>query len=354
MPTITDVARLAGVSSSTVSYVLSGKRSISATTRARVEKAVADLGYRPHAGARALASSRTNVLGVVVPLRADVNVNVIMQFVHTIATTARQHDHDVLLLTQEEDAGLQRVTSGALVDALIVMDIEAEDPRVAVLRAIAAPSVLIGVPRDDRGLTCVDFDFEDAARAAVEHLAGLGHRVIGLLGSPPETLRRRAAYAERVRGSFEAAAAAAGVARAAQACEVGTEGVRAALAALRAEQPELTGLVVHNEAALPALLAELARAKLRVPADVSVVTIGASDASLHLPQPLDSLDMPAREVGRVAVEMVMARLDGPVAAETRLLAAPLVERGSTAPPRRPARGAAGAVTPSRRRSARPR
>ena len=70
MATIADVAKAAGVSSSTVSYVLSGKRPISQATRHRVEKAIRDLGFSPHAGARALASSRTNVLGLVVPLRA--------------------------------------------------------------------------------------------------------------------------------------------------------------------------------------------------------------------------------------------------------------------------------------------
>ena len=71
MPTISDVARAAGVSMSTVSYVLSGRRPISAETQARVKAAIAELGYHPHAGARALASSRTSVLALVVPLRVE-------------------------------------------------------------------------------------------------------------------------------------------------------------------------------------------------------------------------------------------------------------------------------------------
>src|SRR5699024_10073822 len=129
MTTIDDVARRAGVSASTVSYALSGKRTISAATRSRVEKAIAELGYTPHAGARALASARTNVLALMAPLRPDVDVSVIMQFVTGVVTKARSHDYDVLLLTQEDAAGLSRVASG-MVDGLILMDVEAKDQRI--------------------------------------------------------------------------------------------------------------------------------------------------------------------------------------------------------------------------------
>ena len=123
MATIDDVARAAGVSASTVSYVLSWKRPISAATRLRVERSIRDLAYRPHAGARALASSRTNVIGLMAPLRVDVNVSVIMQFVTGVMTAARTFDHDVLLLTQDDATGLERVADGSMVDALIMMDI---------------------------------------------------------------------------------------------------------------------------------------------------------------------------------------------------------------------------------------
>lgn len=102
MVKITDVARHAGVSPSTVSYVLSGKRSISEETRRRVRASIRELGYRPHAGARALASSRSNVLALMIPLRSGIAVPVVMQFAVSVVTAARRHDHDVLLLTQEE------------------------------------------------------------------------------------------------------------------------------------------------------------------------------------------------------------------------------------------------------------
>ena len=86
--TIQDVARHAGVAPSTVSYVLSGKRVISATTRQRVLASIRVLGYHPHAGARALASNRSNVIALVVPLRAGMHLPVMLQFALSVATTA--------------------------------------------------------------------------------------------------------------------------------------------------------------------------------------------------------------------------------------------------------------------------
>ena len=130
MATTADVAVDAGVSPSTVSYVLSGRRSISTATRCRVEQSIHKLGYHPHAGARALASGRTNVLALMVPLRTDQNVPVVMQFVESVVTAARTYDHDALLLTNDEGPdGLRRVTASAIADALIVMDIEHDEPR---------------------------------------------------------------------------------------------------------------------------------------------------------------------------------------------------------------------------------
>ena len=155
MATMNDVARAAGVSTSTVSYVLSGKRTISPDTRAQVLAAIEKLGYSPHAGARALASNRSNVLGLMVPLREDVNVSVVMQFVSAVVTTARTFEQDVLLLTQDDIDGIARVMSQSIVDGMIMMDIEAKDPRVPLLAKMRKPAVLIGLPDDAQGLSCV-------------------------------------------------------------------------------------------------------------------------------------------------------------------------------------------------------
>ncbi len=332
MASINDVARAAGVSTSTVSYVLSGKRPISAPTRQRVERSIRELGYRPHAGARALASRTTNVLALMAPLRVDVNVSVIMQFVTGVVTSARTFEHDVLLLTQDDAAGLERVADGSMVDALIMMDIEADDPRVPVLVRLRQPAVLIGLPSNPKGLSCVDLDFEAAGRTAVRHLAELGHRQVALIGSPHAVLERHTSYADRMLRGFTAQTAELGIDGVYEPCESSHPGAVAAVDRVLARMPGVTGLVVHNEVALPAVIATLRERGRAVPDDISLVAVCPLDVAVGQHLPLTSVDIPAHAIGRIAVEMAMARVAGEQLAETRLLAPVLTERLSTAPP----------------------
>jgi DNA-binding LacI/PurR family transcriptional regulator len=333
MPTINDVARAAGVSASTVSYVLSGRRPISAQTRARVQAAIAELGFHPHAGARALASSKTNVLALVAPLRVDVNVPVIMQFATAVVTAARTHNHDVLLLTKDEGTvGLERVAHSTMVDALIVMDVERDDVRIPALRRLKQPSVLIGLPTDPAGTACVDLDFAEAAAESLRHLAWHGHRRIALVGPSPAVYRRGTSYADRFLTGFTEASAALGLQTMAHPCEPGTEGVRACLADIDAELPGTTALVVHNEEALRPLLDHLRASGRRVPDDLSIVAVCPRDVAVTMPFALTSVDIPAHDVGTLAVETAMRLLDGRHIDQIRLLAPTLVERDSCAAP----------------------
>lgn len=331
MATMNDVARAAGVSTSTVSYVLSGKRTISADTRAQVLAAIEKLGYSPHAGARALASNRSNVLGLMVPLREDVNVNVVMQFVSAVVTTARTYEQDVLLLTQDDTDGIARVMSQSIVDGMIMMDIEAKDPRVPLLTKMRKPSVLIGVPDDAQGLSCVDFDFAAASRVSVRHLVELGHRRLALIGSPQASLERHATYADRVRNGFEAACREAGVEYASRACESNAAALSEALTELVSGAGAATGLVVHNEFLMPMLRDSLAELGLAVPGDVSVVAIAPTDVAVASTAPWTSVSIPAHDIGRTAVEMVMERMHTEKPAEVRLIVPSLVQRATSAP-----------------------
>ncbi|MEV6172881.1 LacI family DNA-binding transcriptional regulator [Streptomyces sp. NPDC051954] len=332
MVKITDVARRAGVSPSTVSYALSGKRPISEETRQRVEAAIRELGYRPHAGARALASSRSNVLALVVPLRAGIHVPVVMQFAVSVVTTARRYDHDVLLLTQEEgEDGLRRVADTAMVDALIVMDVQLHDPRLPLLRGLDRPSVMIGFPASPAGLTCIDLDFKAAGEACVEHLARLGHRVVALVGSPPEVYVRQTAFAQRVVQGFTAAADRNGLASAVHPCEAAPGAARRVAEQLLREQPALTGVVVHNEPLLEPLVDAFEQLGLRIPGDLSVTAICPDEHAENLRVPVTSVALPTAEIGTRAVELLMKKLSGTEVREATLLAPRMTERGSTGP-----------------------
>ncbi|MER7274062.1 LacI family DNA-binding transcriptional regulator [Dactylosporangium sp. NPDC000244] len=331
MVTIADVARHAGVSVSTVSYTLSGKRPISASTRERIARSVAELGYRPNATAQALASKRTNTLALMAPLRADNNVPVIMQFVAGIAAAARDHDHDILLLTQSEGVeGVRRVRETALVDAVIVMDIEADDARLPVLRALGLPAVLIGTTQKAGGLVWVDLDFARAAEACVEHLVELGHGSVLMLGSPGAVYERRSGYALAFAAGFESAVRRHGIDGRWCPSEPAYQAASALLERELAKRPRPTALVVHNEGILGAVLGTLRRLDLRVPEDISVVALCPEQTAVNQVVELTGVAVPAEQIGRAAVEMVLRQVDGDGTAQTRLIAPELTIRQSTA------------------------
>ena len=330
MVKITDVARRAGVSPSTVSYVLSGKRPISAATQRRVEASIRELGYRPHAGARALASSRSNVLALVMPLRSGIHVPVQMQFAGAVATAARGHDHDVLLLTQEEgEDGLRRVADSALVDGLIVMDVQLSDSRTPLLRTLPLPSVLIGFPAEADGLTCIDLDFTATGESCVGHLAHLGHRCVALLGSPPEVYVRGTGFARRTAAGFTGAARRYGMTSTVLPCEASGAAARRTVDRLLRDHPGLTGVVVHNEPALPLLMEAFQQAGMRIPQDLSVVAVGPDEQAESAAVPVTSVAIPADEVGERAVELLMTKLNGVAVPDATLLPPRLTPRAST-------------------------
>jgi LacI family transcriptional regulator len=325
MVTLADVARHAQVAQSTVSYVLSGKRPISEVTRRRVEDAIRELGYHPHAGARALASRRSSVLALVIPLRPELHLPV--QMVLAVVTTARAFAHDVLLITGDEGPdGLRRVARSALVDGFVLMDVELHDDRIPVLQELELPGVLIGVPQDTTGLTCVDLDFEAAAALAVDHLHGLGHREIVLIGQPIEVYERGSGFANRSVFGFTRRARELGVAE----VHVPCDGSRERIGAIVAGHADATAFVVHNETALRGVLEALRAAGRAVPEDVSVLSL-APDAFDDMLSPLvTSIVLPSEQMGRSAVELLMAKLDGRDSGTT-LLPPHLTAGDSTAP-----------------------
>lgn len=332
MTTIHDVARVAGVSISTVSYALSGKRSVSATTRRRIEQAVRDLDYRPNAGARMLAGRRTYILAVTEPLRADTYAPAHMAFVLAVTTAARAYDYDVLLLTQDEaTGGLRRVTSSRLVDAIIVLDVLAEDERARLVRTLDVPAVLVGVPRDPEGLVCVDLDFAAVGARAVDRLVDAGHRTIGLLGHPAAVYEGGSNFPPRLLEGFLARAAERGVVARVEKPQRDAAEVRSAVDALLGPDADLTGLVMHCEETVQAqALESLAARGLRVPDDVSVVSAASTFDTTRFRPPLDSIPLVPDETCSRAVELALAQLTDAVPPRVELVPPHYVDHGSVA------------------------
>lgn len=335
MATLADVARHAGVAASTVSYVLSGKRSVSEDTKERVHQAIEALGYHPHAGARALASSRANVIALVVPLRTDMYVPVMMEIAIGVVTRARGFGYDVLLLTNDEGPeGIRRVASSARADAVILTDIGMADDRIAVIGQSGIDAVLIGVPADAAGLPCVDLDFTAAGRLCVEHLAGLGHRTIAFIGEAEGVYRRRIGFAERTLLGVTEGAVANGVDLVHRPCDGSYEAAAGTLARILEDRPRTTGLIVQNEGIIPPLMSLLRTSGRAVPEDVSIVALCPDQIAEQTAPRLTSVTIPAAELGTRAVDSLMRRMRDGAAGEVRLIPPSLTARGSTAPCRR--------------------
>jgi DNA-binding LacI/PurR family transcriptional regulator len=234
------------------------------------------------------------------------------------------------LLTKESGADeVHRVIASARADAVIVMDVEAHDPRLPALRGLNVPVVLVGVPADAGGLDCVDLDFATSGARTVAHLADLGHRSVGLVGSPPAVYDRKTGYATRFLSGFTRCAQQRGVQVHVHPCAPSYTALSACLDSLLRPELGITGLVVHNEAVLADVVLELHRRDKRVPDDISVIALCPDDIAAAQPVPLTSIAIPVEEVGAIAVTMLMRGLAGGQSTEVRLLAPHLTDRGST-------------------------
>ena len=334
MASIHDVAKLAGVSISTVSYALSGKRSIAEATRIRVNEAVETLGYRAHAGARMLAGDRTNIFALTAPLHSETYAPAHMAFVLSVVRAAREHDYDVLLLTQDEGAGgLRRVVTSSLVDGVIVLDVSDDDERIDLLRSLDIPATLVGVPRDTEGLVCVDMNFEAAADLSLEHLAAAGHRSVGLIGHPHAIYDRGSNFPRRFRDAFLAAGAERGMDVAFEMADRDGSSVRAALDGLADALPPMTGLVMHSdESVQTTALAILRDRGISVPGDLSVLSACSSFSTEHFEPPLDTIPLVPDDTCFPAVALALRQVGGKVPPHVELVPPRYIERGSITAP----------------------
>ena len=123
MPTMTDVARRAGVAVSTVSYALNGTRPISEATRQRIFDAIEELGYKPHALARGLASKRSRLIALLFPNSERGLGYTELEFVTSAASTAKENQYSLVLWVYDvhDLAGLRQLVQQRLVDGVIVM-----------------------------------------------------------------------------------------------------------------------------------------------------------------------------------------------------------------------------------------
>lgn len=339
-PTRKDVARRAGVSEATVSYTLSGKRTISAATQAKVRRAMADLGYRPHALAQALAGGGSPIIALLFPVAERGISNADLEYVLGAASAARELGFH-LLLWPAEDRDVEDVTGlhqSGLVGGVMLMEVRLSDERVAVLRAAGVPLALIGRTADEDGWApaYADRDFAGAAGLAVDYLVDLGHQHLGFLSGPERLITAGYGAPSRAEEGFRDACGRRGVRGVIVSCETTIAAGRALAVALARDPARPTALVCLNEEATVGLTQALPQTGLVIPDDLSLVSLGTPESWADSVSPaLTTIAAPAREMGGSAVRQLIAEITGQdePGAEQQLWLGTLTPRDSSAPPR---------------------
>ncbi|MDT0144825.1 LacI family DNA-binding transcriptional regulator [Microbacterium sp. PRC9] len=329
VPTSKDVARLAGVSQSTVSYVMTGKRAISEKTRRLVLDAMDQLLYEPNAGARALRSQRTSVIALIVPFDSEMSASELMTFIKEIAYISRQNDYDVLLVTSDEGAeGFRRVFARAQCDAAIVLEVAKSDKRVELARQAPVPTIFIGFPDDSDDLHCIDMDFETGAETLVNELCDVGSTEIVALGWDPVLAARDVNYIPRFRGAAESAAARRGVPLRWLSVPREEGGVEEFLDEVLRDGRR-PGLLVASQVAKLGIA--LFRRGIRAGTDIDVVALSNHADAETQPIPLTAVSTHPGDVSRQAMDWLFALLRSPEATAPgrRVVASELVRREST-------------------------
>lgn len=210
MAGIKDVAALAGVSISTVSYVMTGKRPIGANTRRRVLQAARELGYLAKNGGPAPLSGETHFVALSSPVHDFTSYTNYCAYFLNFLKAARQLGYETLLLTEETgDEQLRSIIDTGMVDGVALMDVTMNDPRIELAQFSSIPLISIGHPMNEINVPCIDTDFIEMGEMIVQTLCCNGHRRILFAGGKEIDYERNggANYLIRLRASMHAAAA---------------------------------------------------------------------------------------------------------------------------------------------------
>ncbi|MCC7207757.1 MAG: LacI family DNA-binding transcriptional regulator [Anaerolineae bacterium] len=330
--TINDVARVAGVSVSTVSRILNNKPDVSVETRQRVMQVIDDLGYAPHAGAQGLAGGRTRSLAVLYPSEHEFT-GTEFEFFLGASRAASKADYLFHLIVEViSEQRLLNLFRSNQVSGVVLMEILLNDWRVNVLQEHGYPFVMIGHCADNDGLSYVDFDFEAGVKLACEHLIGLGHRCIALLNLGGLTRPDEYGPAARNVLGYAQVCAHHGMTPIVRTVSPNIEAAYQVTEALIREYPDLTAMITLLTSPMVGVFRALQDHGRSVPDDFSVVGIMADDNAELLTPPVTAVGIPAYTMGYRAAQLLIKKLTTESYRERQILLPPeLTIRGSTAP-----------------------
>lgn len=326
-----DVARLAGVSESTVSYALSGVRSIAEDTRIRVLAAAEELGYTPNVMAQGLAGKKSGMIALMFPVSNRGFEQSDWDYVGSVSRVVEAAGYQLLMWPNpiEDLDALQRIAKQRLVDGIVLMEVRSNDPRPAILRAERIPYVLIG-RTDDTSESCwVDADFSTWGPMAIERLADRGHRSVMFLSPPESVVESRYAPLMRTERALLDSAQHLGVTVHVRRADWTIKAGRDVMLSTANEHPEVTAVVGFNELAMIGALEAIASLGKRVPDDYSILQFGIDAASAEATTPAqNTVGVDGVALGAKAAEFLLQRLNGETEPLHDLRPPVYVDRGS--------------------------
>lgn len=330
MATIGDVANVAGVARSTVSAVLSGKKYVSPEITARVEAAIEDLNYTVNQGARALATSKTMTLGLVVTLQAPEFEPATATYIMAVADAARAQHYSVLLITDSDGvAAISDAIASRRVDGLILMGVVEGDPRVAPILQADFPAVLIGMPHETVPVDAVDLDFAAAGTMLADLVDSAAHKNVAIVTWPDEIFAAERTYATRFLDACEQRAIQRGFEVSVLRPPLGAAATIGFLMDVLTGAGRPSALLVHNDAAIAMLPVVTARLGIEVPQGLGVASVHTDGLREQYAIPYTAAGSRAQTVSEIAVQMVLERIANPDIPVRRELIAPVItDRGS--------------------------
>ncbi|WEV65925.1 LacI family DNA-binding transcriptional regulator [Bifidobacterium sp. ESL0764] len=335
MAGIKDVAKAAGVSASTVSYVLSGKRSISTKTSDKVLRAIDELGYIPDASAQKMRGKINHVIAIA-PGRREVKHSSLSAYFMQTALQAKAAGYDVLLLTGEDAVeDIKRVTHSNLADGIVLLDVEQDDARAAMAAEYGKPCVAIGYPDQHDDCACVDINFEAMGRLAAQKLHDLGHKRVALLRSVENLNEPVSGYFLLFRDSLIAAADKFGMTIMESALtEDGSFDPNQFVSDCLFGDAGATAVVSQADpAVLNLMLGVLRVAKFAIPDNVSVLSCGTLLASQPMKESISEMPMTPKELCRQAIGILVESIERhrDIRGIVKLFRPKFIDRGSLGP-----------------------
>lgn len=327
-----DVAARAGVSRTTVSYVLNNVESanISEQTRLRVLDAADALGYVPNAAAQMLAGHRSHIIGLVFP-RTHPHLAThlfLLQILEGLMTVVQQQGMRLLIDSVENtvESAYLDLARTKRIDGLILIDVPGHDPALQRLALDNFPLVTLGQCHPK--LCAVDVDNQQGARLAVEHLLAQGHRRIGCITNFPTTAHDPNPRLLGYQAALQQAGLPLDQSLLAEGLYQPESGLAAMQQLLALAQPPTAVFVASDVVAMGALTA-IHEQGLRVPKDIAVVGFDDVPLARYTNPPLTTVRMPTVEIGRRAGELLCDQIAGRTVELRTLLATELIVRASS-------------------------